>query len=132
MLFQSEAHRKFYEEKILQLHADVYLRALIYTVGICPDTRKRWECFYNETEHEIKPEVISRGWQTGTSVKLTRLAFQLFTDSTPTAYGYNEHYCETRDFDECQRYSISDIFCCEYAPFFMQAVKLRYSEYFIP
>ena len=31
--------------------------------------------------------------------------------------------------DECRRYSVEDIFCCCYAPYFWQAIQIRYPEY---
>ena len=31
--------------------------------------------------------------------------------------------------DECRRYSVEDLFCCCYAPFFWQAIQIRYPEY---
>ncbi len=130
IMFESEEHYSFYIEKVGKLNADVYLKALIYAVGICPDTRRRWNSFYDEADRSIKPEVINEGWQTGTTYKITRLAYQLFTDSTPTAVSYDDKDNQTEDFKECSRYSVSDIFCCEYAPFFVEAIKLRYSEYF--
>ena len=129
-MFDSEEHYSFYIEKVEKLNPDVYLRALIYAVGICPDTRRRWQSFYDEADRSIKPEVINEGWQTGTTYKITRLAYQLFTDGTPTAVTYDEKDNQTEDFKECSRYSVSDIFCCEYAPFFVEAIKLRYPEYF--
>lgn len=129
-MFESEEHYSFYIEKVEKLNPDAYLRALIYAVGICPDTRRRWQSFYDEADRSIKPEVINEGWQTGTTYKITRLAYQLFTDGTPTAVTYDEKDNQTEDFKECSRYSVSDIFCCEYAPFFVEAIKLRYPEYF--
>lgn len=129
-MFESEEHYSFYIEKVEKLNPDAYLRALIYAVGICPDTRRRWQSFYDEADRSIKPEVINEGWQTGTTYKITRLAYQLFTDGTPTAVTYDEKDSPTEDFKECSQYSVSDIFCCEYAPFFVEAIKLRYPEYF--
>lgn len=129
-MFESEEHYSFYIEKVEKLNPDAYLKALIYAVGICPDTRRRWQSFYDEADRSIKPEVINEGWQTGTTYKITRLAYQLFTDGTPTAVTYDEKDNQTEDFKECSRYSVSDIFCCEYAPFFVEAIKLRYPEYF--
>ena len=71
------------------------------------------------------PESLHSEWQTGGSLKVTRLAFQLFTDGTPSAF-----LClDKPDIVECKRYSVSDIFCCGYAPFFVEAIKLRYPEY---
>ncbi len=80
----------------------------------------------------IKPEVLQEGWQTSGSNRITRLAFQLFTDGTPTAITFDEKDNSQEDFRECQFYSVSDIFCCENAPFFVEAVKLRYPYYFSP
>ena len=30
---------------------------------------------------------------------------------------------------ECEHYTVEDLFCCEYAPYFWQAIQLRYPEY---
>ena len=103
---------------------DVYLRSLIYTLGICHDTRRNFNSIYDSSKREIIPEAIYKPWQTGSSLKVTRLAFQLFTDSTPTAFIDDIH-----NIDECQCYSVSDIFCCSYAPYFFVATALRYHEY---
>lgn len=129
MLFADEEHYQFYLEKTERLQPDCYLRALIYTVGICPDTRYRWTRLYDERTRCIEPEQVNEPWQTDGSSKVTRLAFQLFTDGTPSALTDTENNREKEDFAECQRYSVSDVFCCEYAPYFMEAVKIRYPEY---
>lgn len=125
-MFASKEHYEFFKQTCERLNADCYLKALIYTVGISEDTRSRWSSFYDEKERTIKPEVINSGWQTSGSVRITRLAFQLFTDSTPTAIEYDKDDNPQYSFKECQLYSVSDTFCCSYAPFFVEAVKLRY------
>ncbi|MCL2222727.1 MAG: DUF6075 family protein [Oscillospiraceae bacterium] len=71
------------------------------------------------------PESINAGWQTSGSMRVTRLAFNLFTDNTVTA-----DLDDRKDYDECRQYSVSDIFCCEYAPYFVAAIRIRYSEFF--
>lgn len=131
-MFASKEHYEFFKQTCERLNADCYLKALIYTVGISEDTRSRWSSFYDEKERTIKPEVINSGWQTSGSVRITRLAFQLFTDSTPTAIEYDKDDNPKYSFKECQLYSVSDTFCCSYAPFFVEAVKLRYPDYFSP
>lgn len=131
-MFASKEHYEFFKQTCERLNADCYLKALIYTVGISEDTRSRWSSFYDEKERTIKPEVINSGWQTSGSVRITRLAFQLFTDSTPTAIEYDKDDNPQYSFKECQLYSVSDTFCCSYAPFFVEAVKLRYPDYFSP
>ena len=123
--FADDAHKAFYMEYSQKLKPDVYLRSLIYTLGICHDTRRNFHSIYDGSKREIIPGAICQPWQTGSSLKATRLAFQLFTGTTPTAFMGNED-----DIYECMRYSVSDIFCCSYAPYFFVAINLRYHEYF--
>jgi hypothetical protein len=123
--FTDEAHRAFYMVHLHKLKHDVYLRSLIYTLGICHDTRRNFDSIYDNGKRVIIPDAICQPWQTASSLKVTRLAFQLFTDTTPTAFMGN-----VIDIDECRRYSVSDIFCCSFAPYFFVAINLRYHEYF--
>jgi len=123
--FAGNDHLEFYAEQTKRLNPDCYLKALIYTLGICPDTRRRFDSLYDVEGRSIVPEAIHFGWQTSGSLKVTRLAFQLFTSCTPSAFAGSGN----PDFDECARHSVSDIFCCGYAPYFVEAIKLRYPEY---
>ena len=136
--FIDESHMDFYAEKVNVLKSnifgkvsapDVYLKSLIYTLGMCSDTRRRFDSIYDEKKRSINTGVISEAWQTGSSLKVTRLAFQLFTDSTPTAYVYDENDKVKENISECEKYSVSDVFCCSYAPYFVEAIRLRYPEY---
>ena len=111
-------------ERSQKLQPDVYLRSLIYTLGICHDTRRNFDSIYDVSKRAIIPDAICQPWQTGSSLKVTRLAFQLFTNTTPTAFLGDVH-----NIDECKRYSVSDIFCCCFAPYFFEAINLRYHEY---
>lgn len=77
--FISEAHKKFYYEKIQKVReADVYHKALCYCNGT-PSVDDE-----QDTEEQV---------------------------------------------DECRRYSVEDLFCCCYAPYFWQAIQIRYPEY---
>ena len=127
--FADDKHLDFYTEQVKKLKPDCYLKALIYAIGICSDTRRRFDSIYDAKERSIVPETLYAEWQTSGSKKVTRLAFQLFTDTTPTARTYDEANKLVENFDECKRYSVSDIFCCGYAPYFAEAVRLRYPEY---
>lgn len=42
---------------------------------------------------------------------------------------YNLGYKPIVRLDECREYSVSDLFCCGYARYFWEAVKIRYPEY---
>ena len=33
--------------------------------------------------------------------------------------------------NECRQYTVEDIFCCVYAPYFWQAIQIRYPEYVV-
>jgi len=123
--FADNRHLEFYKKQIDRLNPDCYLKALIYTLGVCDDTRRRFDSIYDAKKRCIVPETLYAEWQTGGSTKVTRLAFNLFTDRPATAYSG----MDMPDFDECKRYSVSDIFCCSYARFFSEAIKLRYPEY---
>jgi len=127
MIFISAEHRDFYVEQFATggVKNDCYHRALVYTLGICDDTRCRFSEIYDREGHRIISETINCGWQTSGSLKVTRLAFNLFTDITSTAYGDDG----SKDFVECSKYSVSDIFCSPFAAFFMQAIAIRYPDY---
>ena len=123
--FADDKHRFFYMNQFQKLRPDVYLKSLIYTLGMCHDTRRYFDFIYDSNLKEINPDAINESWQTGSSMKVTRLAFQLFTNNTPSAFNNGSY-----NFDECKRYCVSDIFCCSFAPYFVEAIRLRYPEYF--
>lgn len=122
--FIDDDHRRFYERQAAALTDDAYHRALIYTLGLCRDTRRRFHELYDAQKRSIIPAAVREAWQTSGSLRVTRLAFNLFNDGVPSAYQN-----DMPDFEECRRYSVSDIFCSEFAPFFFEAVRVRYPEY---
>lgn len=127
MVFANEEHEKFYYEKLEQArYQDCYHKALIYILGISEDTRNHFSQIYDIKSGYIKTECLHQGWQTSGSVRVVRLAFNLYTDGTPSVDDY-----ESRDeqISECREYSVSDIFCCGYAMYFWQGIRLRYPEY---
>lgn len=125
--FRNEEHQEFYSEKMKEVrYKDSYHAALIYTLGICADTRKQFERIYDLKSGLIKPKCLHEGWQTGSSLKVVRLAFNLYTDVTPTKDLYRRKDEMLR---ECSEYSVSDIFCSNFAPYFWQAIQIRYPEY---
>jgi hypothetical protein len=123
--FIDDDHRKFYTETVAKLTGDCYHRALAYTLGLSPDTRKRFYSLYIAKDRSINPAAIREPWQTSGSRQVTRLAFQLFTDGTPSAFIDSG----IPDIGECRKYSVSDIFACGFAPFFFESVRIRYPEY---
>jgi len=124
MLFADREHEAFYEQ---YYSGDVYKDALFYTLGICHETRKHISGICEFESGCIVPEALTAAWQTETSGKVTRLAFNLFTGAQPGTFLFKDG--SEAQLEECQRYSASDIFCCGYAPYFFEAIKIRYPEY---
>lgn len=127
IIFISDAHEKFYYEKLEEVrYQDVYHKALCYCLGISSDTRRNIHSIYDFKTGYVKPECLHDGWQTSGSVKVVRMAFNLYCNGMPSV-------CEDEDtekqVDECRQYTVEELFCCAYAPYFWQAVQIRYPEY---
>ena len=67
------------------------------------------------SERLIKPGALHEGWQTGGSARLTRLAFNLWN-------GYVEKGEESLS-------TPYEMFDCGYAPYFYEAIRIKYPEY---
>lgn len=125
--FKNEEHAVFFYDNVLRCRSqDVYHNALIYCLGINSDTRKNIEQIYDFRTGCVKSECLQEGWITSGSAKVIRLAFNLYCNGMPSV----EDYRSTRDkLKECECYTVEDIFCCGYAPWFWEAIKIRYPEY---
>ena len=84
--------------------------------------------FYDFEEDFIKTECLGEGWITSGSARVVRMAFNLFCNGTPSVYAL-EGDAKVK---ECRKYTVEDLFCCEYAVYFWEAVKVRYPEYCFP
>ena len=125
--FKSEAHRKFYEEYLQKCrYQDAYHKALVYCLGINADTRNHVNRIYDFKEGLVKPECLYEGWQTSGSMKVVRMAFNLYCDGTPSVFDIED---PEEQLQECSCYSVSDLFCVGYARYFWEAIKIRYPEY---
>lgn len=122
MLFKDNEHSERFN-KILEAWSisgsDTYRMALAYLIALDPLTYKHRNELYDSSERCIIPEGIHAAWQTGTTMKLTRLAFNLFTASLL--------WCNEDELIYC---SPDDIFSCSYALYFTEALKIRFSCYF--
>ena len=127
IIFISDAHEKFYYEKLKEVrYHDVYHKALVYCLGICDDTRRNVDNIYNFKTGCVKTECLHEGWQTSGSIKEDRMAFNLYCNGTPSVSDYED---TEEQVDECKQYTVEELFCCAYAPYFWQAIQIRYPEY---
>ena len=128
MKFIDDEHEKFWDEKsfILLKHkkTDVYYKSIVYTLGICETTRSNFDKIFNIEKGEINIDSVNGAFQTGTSEKVTRMAFSLWNRC---------NYDSDKDRQKGKvsiYYNPSEIFCCSYVPYFVEALKIRYPEYF--
>ena len=102
--FESQEHENFFYSMLKRTgNTDSYHQAFFYCVGI------------SDTKEHIRPEGLHEGWQTGGSIRLTRLAFNLWNG-----------YAEKGDERMSTPYEIFD---CGYAPYFFEAIRLKYPDY---
>ena len=71
---------------------------------------------YDFKERVIKPECLKGAWQTSSTMKACLLAFNLWNGYMPAKYKV-----KTTPYE---------IFCSSWAPYFVQALRLRYDCYF--
>ena len=87
--FKSREHEKFYEEYLKKCrYQDVYHRALVYCLGIDRDTRNNVNKIYNFKTGCVKTECLQEGWQTSGSLRIVRMAFNLYCNGTPSVGDY--------------------------------------------
>jgi hypothetical protein len=114
-VFHDSEHEAFYYRMLAERRCtDSYHRALFYTLGLSKDTRAHQELF-DFSDGIIKPEGLSASWHTGGSIRICRLAFNLWNGWSQTGE---------------ERFSTPyELFDCEAAPYFFEAIRLRYPEY---
>lgn len=111
--FVDREHMAFYNQNLNRIgKIDPYHKAFFYVLGISDDTRRNIQKIFNFEEDCIRTDGLFDGWQTSGSERLTRLAFNLWNgwngDGGATPY---------------------DLFDCEFAPYMMEGIRLRYPEY---
>ncbi|WP_104802951.1 DUF6075 family protein [Blautia marasmi] len=128
IVFADEAHERFFREKVRELpntRRDSKEIAMIYTLGICDKTRAAYTQIVEQSTQQVNPLVLFAGWQTSASVKVTRLAINLYTGFSQEIIRDDSE--EGYDFGEVSPdYTVEEIFDCPYARYFIESVKLRY------
>ena len=140
ILFRDKKHEELFYSLIKKMkRKDCYHGQAAYLLGLDEVIRDHINRVFDFDEDIIKPECIYEPWQTGTSKKSTRLLFNLwnstYKDIEPEADPEDED--EDEDIQErversSQYYAVDEIFCCSYAPYYWQAIQLRYPEYSEP
>lgn len=121
--FRSEEHEnRFYEILARMGKTDEYHRAVAYLIALDTDCYRHVDSLYDFVEHGIKPwGALNQAWQTGTSVKTTRLIFNLWN---ARCYDLDEDSREIKE--SARKYTVDEIFSSKLAFWYFEAVKLRY------
>lgn len=114
--FYDNTHEQFYKEHTEGEKLDSYNKSLIYLLGLTAETREHFDRLYNEKTRQIEITGTNEGWQTGSTLAITKLAFNLFNG-----------YCGLED-REATTYTVENIFVYrDLAPYFYEAIKLRFN-----
>ena len=117
MYFKDMEHTFFYMEKKKECkRPDPYNTTIFYLFGLTEETRKHFDRVFNMEEGLIIPEGLNEPWQTGTTIAITRLAFNLYNGFTGR-----------EEIDTPEKYSVENIFCkTGLALYFYEAIRNRF------
>ena len=125
--FNGKEHENFFYGMLAKCdNYDVYHQALAYCLGISDDVRRNIGDIYDFSTECIKPKCLHHGWITSGSAKIVRMAFNLYCNSMPSV---DDMKTKDEKLRECATYTAEELFCCSYAKYFWEAIKLRYPEY---
>ncbi len=125
--FKDTGHRELFLAYLPECRrVDVYHAALVYCLGISEDTRRNIKAIYDFKTGYVKTECLESSWITSGSARVIRLAFNLYSNAMPSVNDCKDVEEQLR---ESKRYTVEDLFCCEYAKYFWQAIRLRYPEH---
>ena len=127
MLFMDYEHEVFFWKKAKELDilGDVERMSLVYLLSLSRNCRDRFERCYDVKNRCGRANVLEESWPTSTDRKAIRLGFNLFNWGAPTT----EHMGDKRKIRELEFYLPTEIFSTTYAPYFWQAIQIRFPEY---
>lgn len=95
--FLNEEHRSFFFNAKNKCRVwDSFHKALIYTLGLTKDTRRHINQLFDFDEDGIICDGINQPWQTSGSIRVCRMAFNLwngYVDTVPRESTPYELYC---------------------------------------
>ena len=104
-------------------------QAVAYLLALDPICFLHCRELYDFREGHTIPRGLDKGWHTGTSGRTTRLAFNLYNSHCSDG----ETYIGSDGIEESlpsAYYSPAYLFCCEYAKYYAEALKIRFPEFF--
>ncbi|MGN0164351.1 MAG: DUF6075 family protein [Candidatus Ornithomonoglobus sp.] len=124
--FASTEHIQFFDENVTKTHSesDTYRKAFFYTLGILPETRKRINSLYDFKNNCPKLDGLNEAWQTSGTIKICRLAFNLYS-----GFNYNGTTWDNLERDTSGSFTPYELFATPEAFYMLEAIRIRYPEY---
>lgn len=118
--FYDTEHEKAYNEICKKMsYLDEYHSAVAYLFSLDTVCREHVNELFDFEDDSIILEGLKKPFQTSSSISTTRLAFNLWNG-----------YCYNDDGDLSRYFTVNSLFCISYAPYYVEALKLRFPSYF--
>ena len=127
--FDVQHKQKFLDVINRMSYADCYHLAVAYLITLDTVCRQHIDSLYDFEEQCIITEGLNKSWQTDTSKKTTRLAFNLWNGCHSDGETYTDKDGYTTPLPS-RFFAVDEIFSCSYAPFYFESIKLRFPENF--
>lgn len=127
IIFRNAEHAELYEEILDKMgNNDVYHKSAAYLLTLDTNIKDHINDVFDFTENSIILEALNQPWQTNTSKKTTRLLFNLWNGYHTDGKTYTDEDGYENDLPS-RFYAVDEIFCSEYAKYYFEAIKLRFS-----
>lgn len=121
VLFRDSQHEKRYTELLQRMQtADEYHRPLAYLLALDSVCSAHAAEIFDFEADAIKPDALCAEWQTGTSCKTVRLAFNLWN---------NFVFDDAESESPSGLYAPENLFSCDFMEYYFQAIRMRFSVY---
>ena len=129
--FRDEEHERNYNFILdMMPYSDIERKALAYLFALDTVCFEHIRDLYDFSDNRIMLSGLEKDWQTGTSKRTTRLAFNLYNSYCSDG----ETYIDSDGIEDSLPsacYSPAYLFCCEYAKYYVEALKIRFPEWFL-
>ncbi len=117
--FLNETHKQFFWDMCGRCRwLDTYHESVFYLLGLTSETIEHLDSIFDVREDTPRFECMEEGWQTGSTLRLCALAFNL----------WNGHVADRVP----ELYTPYYLFQTVLAPYFMTAIQIRYATEFFP
>lgn len=135
IMFADDKHKQIFDIFCSRVNSsrlrslDCYYYPVLYLLSLDEVLRNHALSVFDFEEGKIIPEGLNCPWQTGTSLKTTRLLFSLWNGYASDGEMYTDAEGYQRPLPS-NYYAPDEIFSCSYAPYYCEALRLRFPCYF--